>query len=735
VNPSQANSSSASHSFPALPSLPVAEAAVAAAFFLIALAAIGIARAPGEAPLVWPANAMAAALLVRLPALRWGWAIALLAVAAVAAETIGAHDPPLQALAISCVHVTEVVLTAWVIRRRFRATLPRVTLIQGIQMWLLFGLAIPTLLAIPGGLVVSAVYAAPLWPSLQGWWSATFIGALVFAPAIYLFNARTFGKLVSPPFLVRNLALSTACLIVAYSAIQFVPYSFTLIAMSLTALALSAGALGSALVCSACALLVVSLWLLGMRPYGSLDLASASAVAGLPFLSLAAMILVPVAVGLATEDRRRAMRALRKSEERFRESLEHSPIGVIIVSLEGRWLMTNAIFQKMLGYSPDEVGLLSAESTIHADDHAEIAQRLRMLKLGEMGTYTAERRYRHKNGSWIWTRVAVSLARDEDGHPLHFIGYVESLEIRLRAERALADERERLKTTLRAIAEPVITTDVDGLITYANSAGEALLGNPLKQIVNRRLDEVVALTDPETAKTTAWMLALCVTRGAAVSRKQPCVLHRPDGSVRFVAETASPVLGADGQVRGFALVLHDATEDYNRGRELNRRATLDQLTGLANRFEFERRLQECIEHARCLDHPATLLMIDLDRFKEVNDRGGHAAGDAVLRAVAQCLLSEVRDSDLVARPGGDEFAVILLRCSPSRGLTIARKILDSLLALQVAWGGEKFEVGASIGATALSAKIEAAADWVVAADSACYEAKRSGRGQLRVTPP
>lgn len=712
--------------------VPRAEAAIGAVFLVIALGSILVSRIPGAAPLVWPANAVATALLVRLPGVRWLWAVGFIGAAGLLADALGTHDGWLHNLAMVAVSLTEIMATAWVLRRRFRSAVPNVTLVQGIQMWALFGFAAPTVFAIPGGAAISAVYGSPLWESIQAYWAPSFIGAFICAPAIYLYSRKTVRRLLSRPYRVGNLAVAAGCLTITYVSIRYASFSFALICVSLTFTALRLGGFGSATVSGLCGLFVTGLWILGVRPLGSVDPGIAPTVAGLPFLALAAAVLAPVAVGLATDDRRRAMRAMRTSEERYRESLEHSPIGVVITALDGRWLMTNAVFQRMLGYSPDDTLTLAAEQAVHPDDVEDIAQRLRMLKSGEMGTYTAERRYRHRKGHWIWTRVAVSIARDEDEHPLHFIGYVESLEIRLRAERELADERETLKTTLRAIAEPVITTDVDGRIKYVNSAGESLLNQGLTQIVNRRLDEVAVLTDPDTSKTTAWMLALCMAHGEAVRRELPCVLHRPDGSVRFVAESASPVLGADGQIRGFALVLHDETEDYSRGRELNRRAHHDPLTGLANRFEFDRRLNECLEHARCLDHPATLLMIDLDGFKEVNDRGGHAAGDAVLRAVAQCLLATVRDSDVVARPGGDEFAIILVRCSPARGLTIARKVLDSMLALQVAWGGDKFEVGASIGVAALSPPIQSAADWVAAADAACYQAKRAGRGQLQV---
>jgi diguanylate cyclase (GGDEF)-like protein/PAS domain S-box-containing protein len=696
----------------------VAEALIGLTYFLLASSSMLVAALAG-APLIWPANAVAVALMVRRQHLRWFWAVAFIAAGGLLANALFARVPPLNSAWLVATGLMEIGTTAWALRRWFRSAIPDMTLVQGIQIWLLFGLGIPMLFSIPGGAAIAAATGGGLWPSTQQWLATSFIGAALCAPTVYLYSRRKLRRLRSKPFGLGNLAFGVICLAITYLGVRYAAFPFELICVALTLTALRLGALGSAVLSCLCGVMAIALWTLGNTT-------------SLPLLPLAAAILAPVAVGLATDDRRRAMRAMRRSEETFRESLEHSPIGVVITDLEGRWLMTNAVFQRLLGYSLDETQKLSSEQAVHPDDIDDIAQRLRMLKSGEMGTYTAERRYLHRKGHWIWTRVAVSLARDENGHPLHFIGYVESLEIRLRAERELADERERLKTTLRTLAESVITTDVEGRITYANSAAESLLNLSLAEISQRKLDEVAVLTDPDTSRTTAWMIALCMAHGEAVRRELPCVLHRTDGTVRFVAETVSPVLGTEGQVKGFALVLHDATEDYSRGRELNRRANYDQLTGLANRFEFDRRLNECLEHARCLDHPATLVMIDLDRFKEVNDQGGHAAGDAVLQAVARALLAIVRESDVVARPGGDEFAVILVRCSPARGLTLARKILDSLLAVEVSWGPERFQIGASIGVAALAPPIQSSADWVAAADAACYQAKRAGRGQMHV---
>jgi diguanylate cyclase (GGDEF)-like protein/PAS domain S-box-containing protein len=426
------------------------------------------------------------------------------------------------------------------------------------------------------------------------------------------------------------------------------------------------------------------------------------------------------------------MRALRFNEQRFRQSLRHSPAGVVIRGLDGKLTMANDAFLEMLGYSWEELSTLTAEQLVHPDDHEASARDMEHLMDRGADTYVAERRYRHRDGSWVWTRVAVSLATDDDGSPLHFIGHIESLEARRRAERDLAEERERLRTTLRAIGDAVITTDAVSQITYVNAAAENLLGQRLDEIAGRRLDEVVVLTNPQTLKATHSMFALCLARGEPVKRQDRCLLHRPDGSPCYIVDAASPVHDSEGAVSGVVVVLQDATEGMARDRELSHRAAHDPLTGLTNRFEFERRLSECVERYRHIQRPATLLLIDLDRFKVVNDTGGHAAGDEVLRHVAQLLTSIVRDSHAVSRLGGDEFAILLTHSDPAHAELVGSKVLRAVAELSVTWNGTVYTVGASIGAASLRHGLAGFADWVAAADRACYEAKRAGRGQMRV---
>ena len=145
------------------------------------------------------------------------------------------------------------------------------------------------------------------------------------------------------------------------------------------------------------------------------------------------------------------------------------------------------------------------------------------------------------------------------------------------------------------------------------------------------------------------------------------------------------------------IVFRDASQEVVRDRDLQHRAMHDSLTGSINRIEFQERLREAFLKSRHLNRPAAVIAVDLDRFKAVNDTGGHAAGDAILRQVAETCRSAVRHSDTVARLGGDEFAVILENCGASNAEQIARQLLLALNPLKIEWDGRPYSVNASLG--------------------------------------
>lgn len=204
---------------------------------------------------------------------------------------------------------------------------------------------------------------------------------------------------------------------------------------------------------------------------------------------------------------------------------------------------------------------------------------------------------------------------------------------------------------------------------------------------------------------------------------------RTDGN-RFPGRLRGLPVEAGNADAGTIWTLTDITDEVATRQSLEWAANHDTLTGLANRQAFDLRLAQvfaALPQAR----PAALLLLDLDRFKPVNDNHGHAAGDAVLRAVAAAIQSCVRGADLVVRLGGDEFAVVLEQCPADAALRVAESIRAAVAGLRVAWHGHSLGVGASIGVAALTEETTQAATWVAAADQACYGAKGAGRNRIQ----
>jgi diguanylate cyclase len=205
---------------------------------------------------------------------------------------------------------------------------------------------------------------------------------------------------------------------------------------------------------------------------------------------------------------------------------------------------------------------------------------------------------------------------------------------------------------------------------------------------------------------------------------------RRDGAHFWGRMQGQPVRWGDAAA-GTIWTLEDVTLQRQQRETLAWAGSHDALTHLANRADFERRL-----NAQCSDRrrrePVCVLFIDLDRFKAVNDSAGHAAGDAVLVAVARVLEEQVRHADTVARMGGDEFAVLLTACNRDGAAGVAEKMRAAVEALRVNWAGAALSVGASIGVVELEASLPDTAAVLAAADAACYAAKHAGRNGVRM---
>ena len=296
---------------------------------------------------------------------------------------------------------------------------------------------------------------------------------------------------------------------------------------------------------------------------------------------------------------------------------------------------------------------------------------------------------------------------------------------------ALQLEKERAQITLQSIGDAVITTDVEGAIAYMNPAAEALTHWKAGQAVGLPLAELFNLLD-ENAQADGFTLIEHILSGQlSGSSEHAKLIQRLDGSTVSVTLVGSPIHTA-GKVSGTVLVLHDMTQERQYIANLSWQATHDALTGLANRREFEFRLEQALHNLTRQPGRHALMFLDLDQFKLVNDTCGHAAGDELLRHICALLQSGLREGDTLARLGGDEFGILLENCSPESSEKIAETLRQTVQNLHFVWKDRPFVTTVSIGLVHVAQNPATLEALLRAADMACYMAKEKGRNRVQL---
>jgi len=293
--------------------------------------------------------------------------------------------------------------------------------------------------------------------------------------------------------------------------------------------------------------------------------------------------------------------------------------------------------------------------------------------------------------------------------------------------------RPRALVTLDAMGESVITVDAEGRIDYINHSAETLLGQAFDLVVGKSFADVASLVDEGDRRSLGDPVRKALTTGGRVTMGRRAVLVPANGATERSVEISVTPLRFEGKdILGLVLVLHDTSELRGLTRQMTYQASHDALTGLVNRREFERRLQEAMESAQAGDVAHALCYLDLDRFKVVNDTCGHTAGDNMLREVASLIKDAVRDSDTVGRIGGDEFALLLVGCPLEKARQIADDVVRSVGDYRFVWKDKIFSIGVSIGLVEIGRGGGAIEDIMNSADSACYVAKSQGGVHVHV---
>ncbi|MBJ7328768.1 MAG: PAS domain S-box protein [Solirubrobacteraceae bacterium] len=408
-----------------------------------------------------------------------------------------------------------------------------------------------------------------------------------------------------------------------------------------------------------------------------------------------------------------------------------TPDGTITVFSEGA--------ERMLGYAAAEMIGRHTPVTIHAPE--EVAARAAELGVEPgFGVFLAE-----AEGHWAeqreWTYVAKDGARfpvslivtpilDAEGGAIGYVGVARDITESKRADAALRETEELFRRTFEGAPIGMALVSPDGSWLRVNHAVCELLGFSAAELLSSSFQDITHPDDLEADLD----LVREVLDGTRTEYQMEKRFLRKDRGVVWVLLSVSLIRGPDGAPRHFVSHLQDITERKRAEAALAHLATHDDLTELWNRRRMEEELDRVVAHARRYKSDAALLLIDLDRFKSINDHLGHAAGDAFLRRVAQTLSAVLRESDHCARLGGDEFAVLLPHADQDRARQAAERIVEAIRGLHVGDGPNAGRSTASAGVAILARELDVDA-WMGAADAALYRAKTAGGDQITLAAP
>jgi len=452
---------------------------------------------------------------------------------------------------------------------------------------------------------------------------------------------------------------------------------------------------------------------------------------------------------------------LAATDQRFRGMFESAAVGIILTDMAGRFIRANRAFCELVGYSELELLKRDVYGITHPQDQDRSNDvRLRLAR-GEMRDAHLTKRYVHRDGHDIWVRLGISRLGSEAGKP-NLLGVVEDITEQTRAQWLERDCREVLEMVAQDQPLPVAFESVAALVerqvsgvrscvlllhdgflhpfapSFSPAMLEAISRRPLTFASRLMSAEMAADKTPLLAITCdhpAWddMRDLAREEGIVGSWVMP--LRCKDGGggpvgllVICTPHNRQPLAAELRAMEAAVRLATIAVDHHHTTKQLAHLVRHDPLTGLANRIFYQDRLDQALAQARRTGEPLALLALDLNRFKEINDTLGHQAGDSLLQQVAQRLKTALRESDTIARVGGDEFMVILPDATSRHGAqVVAEKLTNTVAGAPFEIGGTAVHVGISIGMVLYPEDGTNAVALQHAADSQMYRNKGEAR--------
>ena len=414
--------------------------------------------------------------------------------------------------------------------------------------------------------------------------------------------------------------------------------------------------------------------------------------------------------------------------QKFKATIDSTDDAIIIKTPDGIIENWNRGAEDLFGYTAQEAIGQPMRVLIPAERQEDELGILGRLARGER-VEPFESVRRRKDGCLVDISTTMSPVLDDEGKVVGISKIARDITERKQAEQIVRASEEFTHLVLGAVGDGIVGMDTEGKVTFANPAVFTLLGYSAEQLIGQPMHPLVHYAYPDGRDFPRAECSMYRTSHDGQPRRvNNEVLWRKDGAALPVEYNTTPVV-KDGQIVGSVIVFRDITERKESEETIWKQANFDVLTGLPNRHMFHDRLEQELKKARRTGRPLALMLIDIDNFKEINDRMGHAKGDLLLVEAARRIGDCVRLSDTVVRLGGDEFMVILPELDDIDNTErIAQSVIRNI-SEPFQSNGEAVHVTCSIGITLYPNDADGIEGLYKNADQAMYAAKTQGRNR------
>lgn len=373
-------------------------------------------------------------------------------------------------------------------------------------------------------------------------------------------------------------------------------------------------------------------------------------------------------------ERKRMEEALRRSEEKYRNILENIDDGYYEIDLAGNFTLVNDEISRHLLYTREE--LIGMNGRRYMDEETFQALTRHYLELYRTGKRIQKYAFEiiRKDGTRGFSEISVALIRDDRGNPIGFRGISRDVTERRQMEERIRQSEERYRTIIEQIEDGYFETDLRGHLTFVNEAECRNLGYSREEIIGMNHHQYA----DEKNAALLFNLFYGVYKTGIPVRAQAIELIKKDGARHFDEISVALIRNAKGEPTGFRGIARDITERKQLEEKLRVISITDELTGLYNRRGFIAFSEQHRKIAVRTRQAMLLFFADLDKLKEINDTFGHQEGDRALVEVAEILKSAFRESDVIGRIGGDEFAVLVTNATAAAGGLLSARVQEIL---------------------------------------------------------